>query len=201
MSSILGHGLAGILIASTVRKESDESKRRLLMFVALLAILPDVDVLIYIFFGAMGLTPHRGITHTLLFALLIGTVFSLMLGHYFALSFRAGCLLFSAVLLSHLALDYLMGSGPVVPFLWPFSDDGYLSPYKIVPTAYYSTSSAGLISLIFHIPTIFGLVMECLIFSPLILILNRKWTLPNCVGVTISASALALSVAIYNQIH
>ena len=54
MSSILGHSLAGIAVASAVAMNQPETKKnRLLITAAVLAVVPDLDVLIYIAFGSL----------------------------------------------------------------------------------------------------------------------------------------------------
>jgi Predicted membrane-bound metal-dependent hydrolase (DUF457). len=200
MSSILGHSLAGVCVASAVGGEQVVRKRKLLILTAVLALVPDLDVIIYIAFGAMGINPHRGITHTLLFTVLAGASISLLVGKRFDLTFAKGFVLFTGVLLSHLVLDYLMGAGPGVPFFWPLSDQGYLFPYKIVPTAYYTLSATGILSLLFYPPTLIGLFFEALIFLPLFLMLTRKATLPRWFLVTITIVGLLCTLVIYNVI-
>ncbi len=201
MSSVLGHGLVGISVASAIGGNQPEGKKpKLLLIAALTAIVPDLDVLVYIAFGPLGITSHRGITHTLLFAAIMGAALAAISRSYFTLNFLRAFLLFSGVIVSHLLLDYIMGCGPPVPFFWPLADQGYLFPFKVVPTAYYALSFKGQISVLLYPPTIFGMLLETIIFLPPILILNRKSTLPKWCLVIISIIGLLCSIAIYNRL-
>ena len=148
----------------------------------------------------MGMTPHRGLTHTLFFAGIMGSNACGGLPRLLCLDFSRTILLFFGVMLSHLFLDYLMGCGPVVPFFWPLSGQGYLFPYKVVPTAYYGLSAGGLISVLLYPPTIIGMVFEVVIFLPPVLILNNKSTIPKWWLITISIIGLLCSIAIYNHL-
>jgi inner membrane protein len=201
MSSVLGHGLVGISVASAIGGNQPAGKRRkLLLIAALTAIVPDLDILVYIAFGPLGITPHRGITHTLLFAAMMGAALAAISRSYFSLNFRTAFLLFSGVMVSHLLLDYLMGCGPAVPFFWPFADQGYLFPYKVVPTAYYGLSSKGLIFALLYPPNIFCMLLETIIFLPPFLILSGKATLPKWCLSAVSLIGLLCSIVIYNRL-
>jgi len=180
MSSFVGHSLAGMSVALAIGVNQTGRKRRgLVIIVAALAVLPDIDVLVYLTFGALGMTPHRGLTHTLLFATMISSALAAISRSYFAMTFCRAFLLFTGVMLSHLLLDYLMGCGPAVPFFWPLSNHGYLFPYKVAPTAYYGLSATELISLLFYPPAIIGILLEVLIFLPPFSILSHKSTIPR----------------------
>ncbi|MBC8439478.1 MAG: hypothetical protein H8D87_07325 [Deltaproteobacteria bacterium] len=66
-----------------------------------------------------------------------------------------------------------MGAGPTIkPFL-PFSNVGYLSPIKIIPTAHYASSASGLVGVLFNIKTWAGIFLEICIFLPLVISSNR----------------------------
>jgi membrane-bound metal-dependent hydrolase YbcI (DUF457 family) len=201
MSSILGHGLMGISVASAVAAKSEtKNRRKLFVLAAILSLIPDTDVLFYIAFGVLGMTPHRGITHTLSFAVLMGLALTALFRSYFDLTFQRSFLLFFGVLFTHLVLDYLMGCGPAVPFFWPLTDQGYLFPYKVVPTAYYALSVAGLASVLLHPATLIGMLIETVIFLPLFLISQRRSTSSRLMLTAISIIGLLCSIVLYNRI-
>jgi membrane-bound metal-dependent hydrolase YbcI (DUF457 family) len=198
MSSILGHGLAGMTVASALARTSAINRPKLFAIAAGLGIAPDLDVIVYMLFGVVGISAHRGLSHTLIFVLVGGAATSVLLRKHFDLSFQRGLALFSTVLLSHVILDYLMGAGPGVPFFWPLSKESYLFPYKVVPTAFYSLNFGGLMSLLIHIPTLMGLFFEAMIFLPLFLMLSGKATLPRWFLSGISVVGVACTVYVYN---
>ena len=151
MSSVIGHAMAGIAIGPRlVRVRQKEKKGRIFAVAALLAIVPDLDVPAYIAFGSFGIAPHRGVTHTILFAVITSVIAAAAGSRYLRLTMLRTFVLALGVLLSHLALDYLMGCGTPLQLLWPFSKTGYLFPYKAVPTAFYGLSAGSLASILIH---------------------------------------------------
>ncbi len=145
MSSLVGHALAGIAAAQAASGDPKRrGRRRFWALMAVIAVLPDLDVVVFMLFNPPGMVPHRGASHSLLFAAVIALAVALVFGHFLSLSRLRlfGCAF--AAYASHLVLDYLMGKGPQVHFFWPISDHGYLSPVQIVPTAYYGLSGRAL---------------------------------------------------------
>lgn len=167
MSSVVGHGLAGLAVYQAVKRPCRlPGGVRGVLLVLGLSLLPDLDVV------ALALWPsvfsHRGFTHSLAFALLAGGLAALAAAWRRRQDlFRAwmGLSLVSAI---HPLLDYLMGCGPGVPWLWPLSKAGFLSPMQVVPTAYYSRTLGGLWGLLSHGPTLRGMALEAAIFLPLL---------------------------------
>jgi membrane-bound metal-dependent hydrolase YbcI (DUF457 family) len=201
MSSIVGHALAGVSVASAIEHGGTrENRRRLFGLVALLSITPDLDVLIYIAFRPLGMTPHRGITHTIVFALFVGVFMAIVCRRFLGLTYLRVFLIVSAVLLSHSLLDYLMGCGPAVPFFWPISDQGFLLPFRLVPTAYYSLNAGGLLSVAVLPVTLVGMLLEIVIFLPLVLLSQRRSGASRLRLATISALGIILTLLIYNRL-
>ncbi|MDR2189044.1 MAG: metal-dependent hydrolase [Azonexus sp.] len=84
------------------------------------AVAPDVDAIAFklgIAYGSMA--GHRGLTHTLLFALLLG-----LAGYALAPRWRmarwAGYCWIALCALSHPLLDMMTNGGVGIPLLWPF---------------------------------------------------------------------------------
>jgi membrane-bound metal-dependent hydrolase YbcI (DUF457 family) len=201
MSSIVGHALAGVSVASAFEHGGmRENRRRLFGLAALLSIIPDLDVLIYIAFRPIGMTPHRGITHTIAFALFAGVLMAIVCRRFLGLTYLRMFLIVSAVLLSHSILDYLMGCGPGVPFFWPISEQGFLLPFRLVPTAYYSLSLGDLLSVAVSPVTLVGMLLEIVIFLPLILLSQRRSGASRLRLATISAFGIVLTLLIYNHL-
>lgn len=201
MSSIVGHALAGVTVASAFEHgEAKENRRKLFGLAALLSITPDLDVLIYIAYRPLGMTPHRGFTHTIVFALIAGGFMAIVCRRFLGLTYLRVFLIVSTVLLSHSLLDYLMGCGPGVPFFWPISEQGFLLPFRLVPTAYYSLSVGDLLSVAVSPVTLVGMLLEIVIFLPLILLSQRRSGASRLRLATISAFGIVLTLLIYNRL-
>ncbi len=94
------------------------------------AIAPDFDGLAFklgIAYGGMG--GHRGFTHTLLFALLLGLA-GAWLAPRWGMRRWAGFAWIAACTASHAVLDMFTNGGIGIAFLWPFNDARYFSPWR-----------------------------------------------------------------------
>jgi len=118
MPLLLGHTAIGLTTQNLCsRDHSGLSRWRVAVFVAILANLPDVDVLIGLLVRGNGHAFHRGPTHSLLFALFMGFVLSnasTLWSQIPKMSFRS-CFL---IILSHVLGDLVFTSSPVSLF-WP----------------------------------------------------------------------------------
>jgi inner membrane protein len=125
MASIFGHGL----VAYTTAKVVDSKSSKLLVFLAIgSSILPDLDVLGFSI-GIDYLHPlgHRGVTHSVLFALLWSGSLAFLFG-------KSRKLIFAAVLflstVSHGILDAMTSGGEGVGFLIPFDNSRYFFSFR-----------------------------------------------------------------------
>jgi membrane-bound metal-dependent hydrolase YbcI (DUF457 family) len=171
--------------------------------VLFLSLLPDFDVVFFILLKPVGVTPHRGLTHSLLFIGLAALAFMGLTFKAFPLGKTRLFLLSFIVLFTHLLLDYLMGAGPPIRFFAPFWRRGFLSPVKVIPCAYYSTSAGGLLRLLTHAPTLVGFILEILLFVPVIVILknkgnDRRRATLRMVCVAVTTMAALMTIIIYN---
>lgn len=132
MPTIFSHAAAGA-VASRFVAAPGISPRRLAAWSALCAILPDFDVL-----GIPGVDlwnnafAHRGLTHSLTFALFAGVVVATVLTRA-AHTRRVWlflCAYFFLVTLSHPLLDMLTDGGPGVQLFAPFSDERLFFPWR-----------------------------------------------------------------------
>lgn len=166
-----------------------------------LAILPDFDVIVYIALRPMGMAPHRGFSHTILFAAITAMIFLAATYKVFPISRVRLFFVYFCPILAHLVLDYLMGAGPPVPFFAPLIHEGFLSPVKLIPCAFYSTTFGGLWRLLFYWPTILGFALELLIFVPIIVFLGAPRAEGEAgllrAGAPLAVSALALLATFY----
>ena len=101
----------------------------------LAAMAPDVDgVLHNLGVAASGMWGHRGYTHSLGFALLVGVV-GLVLAKRWGVSRGWGFAWMALCAFSHPALDCFTDGGAGVPLWWPLVDTRYHAPWRPVVAA------------------------------------------------------------------
>ena len=96
----------------------------------LASIAPDFDGLAFkLGIGYGGMAGHRGFTHTLLFALVLG-----MAGWWFAPRWGmrrvVGWAWIALCTMSHALLDMFTNGGIGIAFFWPWNDVRYFSPWR-----------------------------------------------------------------------
>jgi inner membrane protein len=161
MASI-GHLAAGAALGALYSRKTGSNPPVTIITFAALALAPDLD-LVTSLWGVPPNTPfaHRGITHSLSFALAVAGLVALLYRGSTGRKVLAGGIALAA-LASHGVLDTMsqLGNGPML--LWPFSAQSYEFIWRPIPgvlnAAHYLTVQA--------IPT---LIVETLIFLPLIL--------------------------------
>ncbi len=171
MASTVGHALCGvtILLATAAAKPQLGLRvdwKTLVLFTAL-ANLPDIDLLIGYSVARNPHLFHSGPTHSLVFALLMGTLVSAFPMR--SLSRLTAIAVFTAIIFSHDLIDSL--TGPVVgmhethgmPIFWPFSEYRLSMPVTVFPGPDHATWKR-LISL-YNLKVI---LIETLIFVPFI---------------------------------
>lgn len=100
-----------------------------------LSLLPDADVIGFRF-GVAYADPwgHRGATHSLAFALLLGAPIGALAPLLRLPAWKTGALA-ALVVASHALLDTLTDGGLGCPLLWPFSDARFFAPWRPIPVA------------------------------------------------------------------
>lgn len=114
----LGHAAIGLTTHNLYSKnDSSSALWRVALFVVVLANLPDIDIVAGLLLQGNGNAFHRGPTHSLLFALLIGFLASnaYRLWSRIPKMSLTNCFL---VILSHVVADLLFTAAPV-SFFWP----------------------------------------------------------------------------------
>lgn len=132
MPTLITHALVGASI-TTLRQHSI-SPAKFLVVAALLAILPDIDVLGFRYgIPYSDMLGHRGLTHSLSFAGAIGVLSALVIFpevQRFSRPFWwLSSLLFIATA-SHGILDAFTNAGLGIGFLIPFDDTRYFAPWR-----------------------------------------------------------------------
>ena len=128
MPTIFSHAV----FASAIGKafESEKLPTRFWVLTALCSILPDADVIGFAFGVKYGsLLGHRGFTHSIVFALLLGAA---VVSIFFRASSVSKWKLFAyfvAVTLTHPLLDMLTDGGLGVALLAPFSNERFFFPW------------------------------------------------------------------------
>ncbi len=212
MSSLLGHVLGAEAVlgfAAPLAPEAARS-RRAIWFAGIIGLLPDLDVGLFIVAGEPGwLKPHMGLSHSLLFAFLLGGLGMLFLlkrksedGVDRNLYVRAAFVMF-AVALSHLAMDFFAAAnlGKGLPLFWPFAERLVKSPVQLLPTAYYSAVgfSQLLRNMFLRWESWVGMIIECVILVPLV-VMAWKRSLQRSVFwilAALSAAGMGLSFVLY----
>jgi len=102
---------------------------------AVCAVLPDGDVLAYAFgiSSRSSMLGHRGITHSVAFAVLTGVIVGLFASRKVQTPGTGGLILFfTLVTFSHPLLDMLTDGGPGVALFAPVSGERYFLPWRPV---------------------------------------------------------------------
>lgn len=121
--------------------------RRLTLASILLPILPDADALLTPWIPYGHPFGHRGFTHSLFFAALVGIVTAALAtrgkwasGH----SFPKLAIFFALITASHGLFDAMTSGGLGVAFFAPFDDTRYFLPWRPIPVS--PMSAAGLMT-------------------------------------------------------
>jgi len=169
MSTPVGHTLFGLSIFLGSPFWDRWKWFRAVLFVLVVANLPDLDI----FIGFVSGSPnqyHQHFSHSLFFAVLISILTGILYQLYQKKAgFRMG-LLTLMILLSHDFLDFL-GRDSSYPYgiqlFWPFSQDFYLSPVQIVRSVSKSSSSGTFIQSLFCRHNALTVASELAVFLPL----------------------------------
>lgn len=132
MATILSHGIAALALGKVFTGE--RLPLRFWVASVVCAMLPDIDVIGFGFGVHYGdMLGHRGLTHSLLSALLIGFVTVALLfrdAKLFSRNWLSLVSYFFVVTASHGLLDALTNGGPGVAFFAPFSNTRYFFPVR-----------------------------------------------------------------------
>ncbi len=201
MASILGHAAGAVIAWEAGRRLPGEwvpQGTRWYALPAVIAILPDLDVVWPMLLGRSAVGYHRGPSHSVFMALLIACFAAVVIQ-------ACGCTVrrwrlfavLAACALMHPLLDYLMGCGPPVPFLWPFTRRGWLSDTQLIPTAFYAIRPSGFTRLIADPRTWAGVGLEAASLGPLWLAVRGQgaWRIA---WVAMAAAGFTATALLYN---
>ena len=114
---------------------TDPRAKRLTFLGMVCSALPDVDVLWHDPFGAETAHAHRGVTHSLLFAVVLGVLVATLAFRDVPLGsavHRARMRYLAIATMSHAVLDMITNGGEGIAFLWPFRSERYFLPWRPV---------------------------------------------------------------------
>ena len=133
MPTVMSHAVVGIALGTA----TTFSRRRAFWAAsALLPVLPDLDV----FGRAVGIpfySPwgHRGLSHSLFAAAVIGVVAALLLHRRLGARRLPLAVYFAVITATHGLLDALTTGGPGVAFFAPFDTTRYFLPWRPIPVS------------------------------------------------------------------
>jgi inner membrane protein len=131
MASAFAHAIVGSALWPLIR--TDDMPKRAWLVGAGLAVLPDVDVIGFRFGVAYGdLLGHRGLTHSLLVAVVVGVLVAMALTRgdpRIGLRMRLATY-FILAMASHGILDAMTTGGLGVALLAPVDDTRYFFPWR-----------------------------------------------------------------------
>jgi inner membrane protein len=145
MPTIFTHGAIGFTAAKSIF--GSPINRRLILASTLLPILPDLDGLFVGWIPYGHMFGHRGITHSLLVAAVVGLSTAALFtrkkwspGH----SFATLAIFFALITASHGLFDAMTSGGMGVAFFAPFDNTRYFLPWRPIPVS--PMSAAGLMT-------------------------------------------------------
>jgi membrane-bound metal-dependent hydrolase YbcI (DUF457 family) len=159
----VAHALIGVSLIAMFRNIMPiKNSYNLMLFVAILSILPDFDYLLN-WLKVSGGGWHHDFTHSIIFAFLVGIVAAAL---YDRFSIK-NAFLFGLVVLSHTMIDYLITESNGVELFWPFSDQRY--KLEVANPIDYSWDNGSLIGGLVGILKISAL--ELILFAPILVLI------------------------------
>ena len=172
MPTIFTHPIPAIALSAALGKEI--ISLRLALAAIVCSVLPDLDVVAYWFRFAGGLQAHRGFSHSLAAAVLIGCC-GFFLGTWLHSGRKLAFVTLFCATASHGLLDAITTGGSGVAFFWPFDDTRYFLPWRPVlvspirPESFFS--ERGLRVILSEMRWIW---LPCLTFA-MAAIFTRRW--------------------------
>ena len=130
MASFFSH--PAFPVGIVISKVTDKISKKLLVLCILLTLLPDADVITFRFgIPYASQWGHRGFTHSITFALVMGLV-SMLFSTKLESTKKIVFLTTFLSTLSHSVFDALTNGGLGVALLWPFDHNRYFFPFRPV---------------------------------------------------------------------
>ena len=128
MPTIFSHAIFASAIGKAVQPAA--STKRFWILTAVCAMLPDLDVVSFGFgIDYRSMLGHRGITHSIFFAIVVGLLASFLFPKENFVRWKL-VLYFAVITASHPFLDMLTNGGLGVALLAPFSNERFFFPWR-----------------------------------------------------------------------
>src|SRR5256885_9604202 len=137
MPTVFSHAAVGF-VATKVAADATAPNRRIAVAAMALAALPDADALFISVIPYNSPLGHRGLTHSLAFAAIVGLLVAALfsnIGWARPHPFGSLALLFALVIASHGFFDAMTDGGLGVAFFAPFNNARYFLPWRPIPVA------------------------------------------------------------------
>jgi inner membrane protein len=132
MPTVFTHAVVGVAISTLGRPAG----ARLGLAAAACAVVPDLDmVAVWLGVPWFHVLGHRGFSHSLAFAAILGGVLAARGFHERGGGRLAAWLVLSTATASHGVLDAITDGGPGVAFFAPFDSGRYLLPWRPIPAS------------------------------------------------------------------
>jgi len=135
----IGHAAIGLASHELINNNNSVSSRlKIIVFLTILANMPDVDVIVGLLIKWNGNAFHRGPAHSLIFALIMGFLAS----RAWKISSQIPKMKFGIcfmIIFSHILADFFFTSSPV-SFFWPFEvswSSGYSSWGDVLTSIFF----------------------------------------------------------------
>lgn len=129
MPTIFSHAMLGTVAGALIR--SGSAPPRFWILTAVCPVLPDADVIAFIFrVPYTSMFGHRGITHSFLFALFVGSLAAALCFASVNISRWKLIVYFTIITSSHTLLDMLTNGGLGVALFAPFSNERFFFPWR-----------------------------------------------------------------------
>jgi inner membrane protein len=131
MASVFGHAAAALALGSAFRTAGVPGRFWALGVAC--AVLPDIDVVAFSFgISSRHVLGHRGLTHSVLFAVGVGTAVAWLFvrGHPWRRARWRLAAYFVVATASHGVLDAMTNGGPGVAFFAPIDDTRFFLPWR-----------------------------------------------------------------------
>ncbi|MCG6537824.1 MAG: metal-dependent hydrolase [Syntrophales bacterium LBB04] len=138
MPSPIGHGIIGLAVYAGLANQENRSTfltKKEIVIGLLCSYAPDLDFLPGLITGK-HFQFHHGLTHSLIFGIVLGGILSLLLGRFRPETFWKGAGIYSLLVWIHVVLDgFIVDNRPLVAhglrIFYPFSDITFKSPIDI----------------------------------------------------------------------
>ncbi|MGL5082083.1 MAG: metal-dependent hydrolase [Microcoleaceae cyanobacterium] len=169
MPSPIAHAVSGYVLSRLLPINSTPDRPQLNIsvqdyYAIFVAIAADFDFIPQVLTGADF---HRGITHTLIFALGFSLLWAWPIGRCLKVSYGQMVKFTFILYSSHLVLDWLTAGGLGMQLLWPMTTTYFKSPLSLFPPVHHSRGLLDLSHLVF--------VSWELCYALLILVGLRLW--------------------------